>query len=49
MKCSMTKETYVKHIWKKRLGEFFNTEKYILVMDSAKNYLSDGVEQAFTI
>ena len=48
MKCSMMKETYVKHIWKKKLGGFFNTEKSTLVMDSAKNYLSDGVEQAFT-
>ena len=48
MKCSMMKETYVKCIWKRRPGGFFNTEKSISLMDSAKSHLGDEVEQAFT-
>ena len=48
MKCSMMKETYVKRIWKRRPGGFFNTGKSILLMDSAKSHLGDEVEQAFT-
>ena len=48
MKYSMMKETYVKHIWKRRPGGFFNTGKSILLMDSAKSHLGDEVEQAFT-
>ena len=48
MKCSMVKETYVKCVWKRRPGGFFNTEKSILLMDSAKRHLADEVEQAFT-
>ena len=48
MKCSMVKETYVKCVWKRRPGGFFNTEKFILLMDSAKRHLGDEVEQAFT-
>ena len=32
----------------KRSGGFFNTEKSILLMDSAKSHLDDGVEQAST-
>ena len=48
MKCSMMKETYVKGIWKRRPGGFFNTGKSILLMDSAKSHLGDEVEQAFT-
>ena len=48
MKCSMVKETYVKCVWKRRPGGFFNTEKSILLMDSAKRHLGDEVEQAFT-
>ena len=47
MKCSMVKETYVKCVWKRRPGGFFNTEKSILLMDSAKRHLGDEVEQAF--
>ena len=42
------KETYVKRIWKRRPGGFFNTGKSILLMDSAKSHLGDEVEQAFT-
>ena len=45
---SMMKETYVKRIWKRRPGGFFNTGKSILLMDSAKSHLGDEVEQAFT-
>ena len=48
MKCSMTKETYVKRICKRRPGGFFNTGKSIWVMGSAKSHLGDEVEQAFT-
>ena len=48
MKCSIMKETYVKRIWKRRPGGFFNTGKSILLMDSAKSHLGDEVEQAFT-
>ena len=48
MKCSMMKETYVKRIWKRRPGEFFNTGKSILLMDSAKSHLGNEVEHAFT-
>ena len=48
MKCSITKKTYVKRIWKRRPGGFFNTGKSILLMDSAKSHLGDEVEQAFT-
>ena len=48
MKCSITKKTYVKRIWKRRPGGFFNTGKCILLMDSAKSHLGDEVEQAFT-
>ena len=48
MKCSMVKEAYVKCVWKRRPGGFFNTEKSILLMDSAKRHLGDEVEQAFT-
>ena len=44
----MMKETYVKRIWKRRPGGFFNTGKSILLMDSAKSHLGDEVEQAFT-
>ena len=44
----MMKETYVKHIWKKRPGGFFNTRKPILLVDSDKSHLGDEVEQAFT-
>ena len=47
MKCSMMKETYKKCIWKRRPGGFFNTGKFILLMDSAKSHLGDEVEQAF--
>ena len=42
------KETYMKRIWKRRPGGFFNTGKCILLMDSAKSHLGDEVEQAFT-
>ena len=48
MKCSMMKETYVKLIWKRMPGGFFNTGKSTLLMDSAKSHLSDEVEQEFT-
>ena len=48
MKCSMMKETYVKRIWKRRQGGFFNTGKSILLIDSAKSHLGDEVEQVFT-
>ena len=48
MKCSIMKETYMKRIWKRRPGGFFNTAKCILLMDSAKSHLGDEVEQAFT-
>ena len=44
----MMKETYVKRIWKRRPGRFFNTGKSILLMYSAKRHLGDEVEQAFT-
>ena len=42
------KETYVKRIWQRRPGGFFNTGKSILIMDSVKSHLGDEVEQAFT-
>ena len=48
MKRSMMKETYVKRIWKRRPGGFFNAGKFILLMDSTKNHLGDEVEQTFT-
>ena len=48
MKCSRLKETYVKRIWKRRPGGFFNTGKSILLMNSAESHLGDEVEQAFT-
>ena len=48
MKCSMIEETYMKRIWKRKPGGFFNTGKSILLMDSAKSNLGDEVEQAFT-
>ena len=44
----MMKETYVKRIWKRRPGRFFNTGKSILLMYSAKRHLGDEVEQVFT-
>ena len=44
----MMKETYMKRIWKRRPGGFFNTGKSILLMDSTKIHLGDEVEQAFT-
>ena len=44
----MTKETYMNHIWKKRVGGFFNTVKPIL-LDSAKSHSGHAVEQAFSI
>ena len=44
----MMKETYVKRIWKRRPGGFFNTRKSILLMDCTKRHLGDEVEQAFT-
>ena len=46
MKCSMMKETYVKRICKRRPGGFFNTGKFILLMDLGKSYFDDEVEQA---
>ena len=48
MKCSMMKKTYLKRIWKRKPGGFFNTEKSILLMDSGKSHLGDKVVQAFT-
>ena len=48
MKRSMMKETYVKRIWKRRPGGFFNAGKFILLMDSPKSHLGDEVEPAFT-
>ena len=48
MKRSMMKETYVKRIWKRRPGGFFNAGKFILLMDSPKSHLGDEVEQVFT-
>ena len=42
MKRSMMKETYVKRIWKKRPGMFFNTGNSILLMESAKRHLEQG-------
>ena len=38
MKWSMMKETYVKPIWKRRPGGFFNAGESILLIDSAKRY-----------
>ena len=48
VKRSMIKETYVKRIWKRRPGGFFNAGKSILLMDSSKSHLGDEVEQEFT-
>ena len=43
----MMKESYMRCIWKKRPGGFFNTGKSILLMDFAKCHFGDDVEQAF--
>ena len=48
MKRSIMKETYIKHICKRRPGGFFNAVKSILLMESSKRHLGDEVEQAFT-
>ena len=41
-------ETFVNYIWKKRAGGFFNTEKFILLIDSAKSNSGREVKQAFS-
>ena len=43
------KETYVNHTWKRRSDGSFNTEKSILLMDSAKSYPGHEIEQAFSV
>ena len=43
----MMKENYVNCIWKRKPWRFFNNGKSILLMDSAKCYLVDDVEQTF--
>ena len=48
MKRSTMKETLVNYIWKRRAGGFFNTEKSILLIDSAKSHSGREVEQAFS-
>ena len=48
MKRSTMKETLVNYIWKRRAGGFFNTEKFILLIDSAKSHSGREVEQAFS-
>ena len=43
----MIKENYVRCIWKRKPGRFFNKGKSILLMDSAKCHLADDVVQTF--
>ena len=48
MKRYMINKTYKNCVWKRKSDGFFNTGKFILLMDSVKSHFGDEGEQAFS-